>query len=160
MHRRCLSHSSDSVTNKQHNVSAVPAPADPPPERHINPKTFEGILVSIKHPLDKHQVSCRLFRRLLILFFSPHFFLFSFINFPGGGKSPQRLPAAAQFIQKSLFFTMTSTCEETYRLLRLEIYQTITQSRLDGSEGAVDVKCFYFTCLVPQSSVDFVSAYH
>lgn len=54
------SHNSDTVSNKQRSLSAIQAPVDPP-QSHINPRAAEGILVSIKHPLAKHQVSGVLF---------------------------------------------------------------------------------------------------
>lgn len=77
------SHNSDTVSNKQRSLSAIQAPVDPP-QRHINPRAAEGILVSIKHPLAKHQVSGMLFwleeareEDCWFLFFSffPPFFL-------------------------------------------------------------------------------------
>lgn len=86
------SHNSDTVSNKQRSLSAIQAPVDPP-QRHINPRAAEGILVSIKHPLAKHQVSGMLFWLeeareedcwfLFFSFFLP-FFFFKGENVPGG----------------------------------------------------------------------------
>lgn len=85
------SHNSDTVSNKQRSLSAIQAPVDPP-QRHINPRAAEGILVSIKHPLAKHQVSGMLFWLeeareddcwfLFFSFFLPFFFKGE--NVPGG----------------------------------------------------------------------------
>lgn len=96
------SYNSDTVTNKQRS-ECHPGSRWNPLQSHINPRPVERILVSIRHPLAKHQVSGMLFwleeakRKTVDLTFLPLFFL-SFVNFTTGRvkdpKCPCRLPAA------------------------------------------------------------------
>lgn len=97
------SHNSDTVTNKQRS-ECHPGSSWNPLQSRINPRPVERILVSIKHPLAKHQVSGMLFwleeaqkKKTVDFTFLPLFFL-SFVNFTTGRekdpKCPCRLPAA------------------------------------------------------------------
>lgn len=106
------SRNSDTVSNKRRSLNAMQAPVDPLQSR-ISPRPVGAMLVSIKHPLTKHQASGMQFwldksgKEELLIYLFLFFVFFSFANFTTSTECPEMTPQEPRCHRVEKIKTMT-----------------------------------------------------